>query len=732
MTDAEPVANYREEQIIRIGVRPTSVGRAPNCDIRLPNADISPHHVTLSRCGEGQPDLLLQDNGSQFGCFRNGERLKFGTLHLHDQLRLGNSVVYTVVELGLLPATAGSTPSGDPLSSSGMALLSHGMEIAKGGQLLLRDVTFSIPANSFVGILGPSGAGKSTLLQTLGGYLPPLAGWLEVDDVADAYADQEIHQRAVGYVAQDDVVFPNLTILENVRYAARLRYDAMPAATEYDDNVDRVLRQLDLERVANNLNYSGGQRKRLSVAIELLKRPRLLLMDEPTSGLDPAAEAELMSLLRSVSQEGTTVICTTHQLASIDRFDLLILLGVQKIGEAAARSEEPSDLRQLWDLIGFHIAPAEATSCHVGTVARVIRPAELKELIDFTSEAEIFSVLRDGLFDPATDEVPKQKPVPAPALPGESGGLSTIDLQEGFERLVASAHTSSNQLYFLASDATVWKQVRILLERFFIGVSRDRGFLTSLVVQPVALSALMVLSQFRSSADASVAFFLVVISIWLGMNNSVRDLIRERKTYVREKLAGLSPPTYYLSRAVSHAFLGAVQVTLLLLVTGILGKLLFSVDTWERLGLVGRFPWLWFVLFCCHFGGVGLGLMVSALSRSEETAVGWLPVLIMPQLLLSAVATGQADAPYSQPRPFRPFVKLMESGAYESTAARVADGLSLLCLSRPGALLAESPKRWVWVGDLTHLTLLLIAIWAAGIGVFLRRQREWHRELGLG
>lgn len=97
-----------------------------------------------------------------------------------------------------------------------------------------------------------------------------------------------------------------------------------------------------------------------------------------------------------------------------------------------------------------------------------------------------------------------------------------------------------------------------------------------------------------------------------------------------------------------------------------------------------------------------------------------------------AVATGQADAPYSQPRPFRPFVKLMESGAYESSAARAADGLSLLCLSRPGTLLAESPKRWVWVGDLTHLTLLLLAIWATGIGVFLRRQREWHRELGLG
>jgi ABC-type multidrug transport system ATPase subunit len=699
VTDAEPVSDYLEEQIIRIGVRPTSIGRAANCDIRLPNADISPHHVTLSRCGEEQPDLLLQDNGSQFGCFRNGERLRFGTLRLDDQLRLGNSVVFKVIEVGLLRTMASSTGPGNRSSSGAVALRAHGMEIGKGGQVLLRDVSFSIRPNSFVGVLGPSGAGKSTLLQTMGGYLPPSTGWLEADDVFDAYADQETYQRSVGYVAQDDMIFSNLTIRENLQFAARLRYDADPDSEELSNIVDRALCQVDLERVADNRNYSGGQRKRLSVAIELLKQPRLLLLDEPTSGLDPAAEAELMSVLQGVSRKGTTVVCTTHQLANTKCCDWLILLGLKE---------------------------------GVGTVAWFYRPSELQALMDDTSEAETFAALRDGLFEPATILFPKPKPAPLLPPSSESEVPASIDLQEGFDRLVASAHSSSRQLYFLASDAKMWKQVRILMERFFLGVSLDAGFCTSLVAQPVALSALMVLSQFRSSADASVAFFLVVISIWLGMNNSVRDLIRERKTYVREKLAGVWPPTYFLSRALSHAILGAVQVTLLLLVTAVLGNLMFSVDTWDRLGLVGRSPWLWFVMFACHFGGVGLGLIISALSKSEETAVGWLPVLIMPQLLLSAVATGQADAPYSQPRPFRPFVKLMESGAYESSAARTADGLSLLCLSRPGTLLAESPKRWVWVGDLTHLTLLLLAIWATGIGVFLRRQREWHRELGLG
>lgn len=146
---------------------------------------------------------------------------------------------------------------------------------------------------------------------------------------------------------------------------------------------------------------------------------------------------------------------------------------------------------------------------------------------------------------------------------------------------------------------------------------------------------------------------------------------------------------------------------------------------WDNTGPL----WLFAVLEASLLGGVGLGLLVSALVDSEEAAVASLPLLIMPQLLLNGVAAGQIDQRYDDAHPFRPLALLLSDwGDYNFWTGRLVDLASLLCISRPAAFLAESPSPWISLGDLCHLVVLLAATWAASYYAFLRREIDWRRE----
>ena len=189
---------------------------------------------------------------------------------------------------------------------------------------------FRIRPDSFVGILGPSGAGKSTLLNALASYRVPASGRIIFDGRHDLRVDPNAYRATLGHVPQDDVVYRSLTARENLAFAARLRLGDVAAAVEVDSAVARTLERVELAGHDDKpvAALSGGQRKRLSVAVELLRRPRLLLLDEPTAGLDPASEAHLMEGLRSLAHRGTTIVCTTHLMENLGLLDEVIALGV--------------------------------------------------------------------------------------------------------------------------------------------------------------------------------------------------------------------------------------------------------------------------------------------------------------------------------------------------------------------------------------------------------------------
>ena len=195
-----------------------------------------------------------------------------------------------------------------------------------GTRQILQELSLSVEPGELVAIAGGSGAGKTTLLEILAGLQPPSAGEVSHDGVvrgARASADSRI-----GYVPQDDIIHLEMPLRRTLRYAARLRLPAGTSAAEADRVVEETMRDLDLaDRAEVPVRaLSGGQRKRASIAVELLTRPRLFFLDEPTSGLDPSTAADVMRLLRRLSQRGVTVVLTTHEPAGIDRCDRVVFL----------------------------------------------------------------------------------------------------------------------------------------------------------------------------------------------------------------------------------------------------------------------------------------------------------------------------------------------------------------------------------------------------------------------
>lgn len=200
------------------------------------------------------------------------------------------------------------------------------------GRQLLSGITFSVLPGETAGLLGPSGSGKSTLLRACCGLTRPSDGEILLDG-------QVLHQHRaawrtrLGYVPQDDILHTGLTVRRAVSYAARLRLPATLPAAEREAVVERALRRVGLSERADVriARLSGGQRKRASVAGELLASPAVLFLDEPTSGQDPHLEASMTALFSDLAASGTTVVVTTHAMASLDQLDLVVVLAAGQL-----------------------------------------------------------------------------------------------------------------------------------------------------------------------------------------------------------------------------------------------------------------------------------------------------------------------------------------------------------------------------------------------------------------
>jgi ABC-type multidrug transport system ATPase subunit len=457
--------------------------------------------------------------------------------------------------------------------------------------VLLRDVGFALEERSLLAVVGPSGAGKSTLLRALTGFRPADEGSVSYAD-RDLYAEYDELRARIGLVPQDDILHKELTVRRALGYAARLRFPSDVSRADRTRRIDEVLTELGLQGQRNQRisTLSGGQRKRTSVALELLTRPSLLFLDEPTSGLDPGLDKSVMQTLRQLADDSRTVVVVTHSVAHLDVCDRLLLL-----------------------------APG-------GTLAYFGPPAEALTYFGQRDFADLFLLLeRDRQTDWAHRF--RQSPQYARYL----GRASAPSRRPPTPPAPAPRHQSG------------LSQFAILCRRYLSVIAADRQFMLFMAGLPLVLTLLMHalpgeagLSMRASFTGAkglpnSLLLVLVVGAALMGTNASIRELVKEREIYRRERAIGLSRAAYLASKLVVLGMITGAQAVAL----GMLGNLGRPAPDDP---LLGQQPMVEIVLamIAMTVASMTLGLLVSAAISNEDRGMPLLVLLAMLQFMLSS------------------------------------------------------------------------------------------------
>ena len=556
--------------------------------------------------------------------------------------------------------------------SVGLAIQLEGLSYnLKDGRAVLRQLTADIASDEFVGIVGPSGCGKSTLLACLTGDYTFAGGAITFDENRDIRNNRDYFRQKTGVVPQKNLLFEDLTVRENLRFSLMIKQPELPPG-ETEELVDAAIEAVSLTE-SQDLPVavlSGGQKKRASVAVELTSHPRLLLLDEPTSGLDPLMEADLFDKLKALSQRGTTVVCVAHT-TNMRFFDKVILL------RAAGDNDLPS-------------------------VAFCGPPEEIPQT----------DVLSGRSLSKKHDHFPQE-----------------LRLQGETPEVVIARPKCENTFFK--------NQARTVFRRSFVSCLRDRKALLLTTVLPVLTAIMIVASQRVHSQQANMGFFITISVFWFGMTSSVREIIKERNLYVRDKLCGLIPTAYFVGKTAYAAVLATFQA--LVLFTAVALVLTFFHALGQRGGLellvnkITLFAAITSVVpvIVASLGGALAGLTVSILSSSERMAVTALPMILLPQILFSRVALGQAGETTTKP-PFGMISQIPDSGWIDCLLYLVSLGF----ITRPCSLVmhlcfvASGATPWgdksvEWIYMLLLLALYVIIANLAFIH-FQKRWKDWR------
>ncbi|MGM0929412.1 MAG: ATP-binding cassette domain-containing protein [Actinomycetota bacterium] len=552
--------------------RVLTIGRSHSCDIVVDDPLASRHHATVEIIGE---HAVLRDAGSFNGTFLNGQRV-----HGDAPLSPGDLIGAGSSTLTWDGATVAARPPQRPVFSA-----RHLEVTTKTGAHLMDDVSVTVPAGTLVAVIGPSGAGKSTLLGALTGLRPATRGHVTWNG-RDLYAEYAQLRFLVGLVPQEDILHRQLTVRRALQFAARLRLPPDTSAGERDERVNQVLAEVDLTRQIDQRidSLSGGQRKRTSIALELLTAPQLLFLDEPTSGLDPGLDKQVMGSLRSLADAGRVVLVVTHSVLALDECDRVLVLAR---GGRVAFFGPPADVLPFFGVDNY---PAAFAALEDQTwVGRYARSPAREAYVGRTALAEAPV--------PATDAPPAPRVAPV-------------------------------------------RQLWTLIRRNAAVVAADRLFVVLLVGMPMLLALMAHAFPGRAGLSMSEAqgdllqiqqrlVVLVVGAALMGTALSVRELVVERPIYRRERAVGLSPWAYLLSKVVVLGVLVACQCV--------------SFSVLALLGLPGPDDAL--VLgngrleVAAAVAAVGVtmtvaGLAISAAATSTEQTMPALVALVMAQLIL--------------------------------------------------------------------------------------------------
>ncbi len=583
------------------------IGRAPECDIIIDDSTVSYNHARLI-IANGR--ITVIDLGSSNGTFVNGTAVRRATLTTAGQLQVGQ-VIVEFDQDGLqanqqdvrLDAVNVKLRVKDKSSSNLITLVN--------------DVSISIAPSEMVALMGPSGAGKTSLLDVLSGKKRQSDGQILINNIP-LHENLSQVRHLIGFVPQDDVMHRDLTVFEVLFHAAKLKLPSDIPNSELSEKVDQLITQMGLAHIRDHTigdekirGISGGQRKRVNIAIELITSPRLLFLDEPTSGLDAQSTLELLQILRGLADEGRTIIMTIHQprKEAFLLLDNLILL---------ANGGRLAFYGPVVDIDDYFFKQTQIKREQDSNPADYV--LDILELSDLSSEEwkTLYksSFLYEDFLQPRLAQIQQE----------------------------STTHTTLKPSFF--------SQYPILLSTYTKRKLRDRSALLIQLIQAPVIGILLAelfaqeglaLADMQMSPELLLLFdripglqanmqlqngmhptiFLLVASVfWLGCSNVARELVADRAIYKRERRALLRTSAYLTSIFTYQFILSFIQV----------------LQIWILIYLIVQ-PNLPFLqglgsLILISSCAVGIGLAVSATAKNEVSALSSIPLLLIPQLML--------------------------------------------------------------------------------------------------
>jgi ABC-type multidrug transport system ATPase subunit/pSer/pThr/pTyr-binding forkhead associated (FHA) protein len=734
------------------GISQKTIGRTPDNDVNIPHPQVSSHHAVLHSIG-GQ--LFLEDKSSANGTYVRGQRIPPGQ---RVPVQSGEKVF--IGPMPLLLQVSGQDVAvvvedhvdwaGRPLYEiEAWDLVCQVPDRDNPSELktLLDHVSFKALPGDFIALMGPSGAGKTTLLLTLNGYLPPTGGQVRING-EDLYAIYDALRGSIGYVPQDDIVHPELTVWEAVRYSARFRLPPDYSEDEIQRRVDTTLAQLGLEQVAHlqigrpeKKILSGGQRKRVNIAMELVTDPVIMFLDEPTSGLAADDTAALVSLLHDLAKKtGKTIITTIHQPAKdeFEKFNLALVLGTGGITmfygspkdgyeffgsllRRQGKSGVVDNPRDMFDMLNQRERPIyEAMRAQNPAAHRYLARAQAAKEWNaefMNPQNPIFQKMFGGRRAVGTGQSQH-------GVPGRSPVRGQFGLLFGRYLKVKARDVGGTAIMLLQAPI-----IGMLLAMVFGGQKDASPYWCLGALQELSRKADTVsqgtedvLKNMAVTPDnAGSIFFLVVTAVWFGTSNAAREIVSEVAIYKRERMVNLKLFNYVFSKFLLLSLFCVIQCSILLAIV------FFSLG---YNGGLQAFGVELATLVVVAMNSVATGLLLSTLVSSSEAAMALTPIALIPQVVLGGLMVPMTTNPLLEiPMLLMPARWGFQGVVAQERMAIAADPAWILDLKRPDMTAAD---QFVFNGKFHCAEAQLASTDFNGAWGFVDYQKVWLPPAVLG
>jgi ABC-type multidrug transport system ATPase subunit len=589
-----PQTQYLDMRALPQTGRRITIGRHSSNIMVLQHPRVSRYHAVIEQFGAR---FRVRDLRSDNGTFVNGNRVdKEVWIKEGDEIRVG-SFRLVFQEDGITHFDEAGNIRLDAIRIE--KWYSKTANILKG-------VSISIYPKEFVALVGASGAGKTTLMNAMTGFDPANGPKSRVlVNGRNLYTHIDEYRSEMGYVPQEDIIHRELTVYAALDYAAQLRMPADTSKRERHQRVMEVLEELGLEPQRNNLMtaLSGGQRKRVSIGVELLTKPALFFLDEATSGLDPGTETEMMNLLRDLADGGRTVILVTHATKNVMMCDQVVFLAQ---GGYLAFFGPPNEALEYFEPY------------------RTPEERRYKENVEFD---DIYQLIESR----GTPEEWGQRYLQSPQYRTYVVGR----MQELKEQRVRTPEPLPSARPRRKQRVSAFRQFWILSVRNLHVIAQDKvGLALMLAIAP--LNGLMRFMWGKTLFDLvegdaaqiiTMLFMMSITGVLTGAIASVREIVKETDIYRRERTVVLKIWPYVLSKAWVGIILSAYQTAVILLAERILVDPQF----------MGDYGWLsmYITVFLCTLSGYMLGLLISAAAPNQNVALLLVVVVLVPQFLFA-------------------------------------------------------------------------------------------------